>query len=81
MVPGEEPVLLRSDGVIQVALTDHADFLETITLINQVQPRLVIADGSRGGNADALAEYVRNKLNIEASSELHRKSAAWGGAT
>lgn len=79
MVPREDPVLVRADGSIRIALTDHADFIGTISLIREVNPKLVIADSSRGGDADALAEYVKRELGIEAISDTKPIGHYWGG--
>lgn len=77
MVPKQEPVAIYSK-VIRVALTDHADFTETIELIKAVSPKRLIADNSRGGNADSLAEYVTHELRIEATSVTVGKKFSWG---
>lgn len=79
MVPHEDPILVRSDNSIRIALTDHADFAGTISLIREVSPQLVIADSSRGGDADALAEYVKRELGIEAISNVRPVGNYWGG--
>lgn len=79
MTPKEDPVLRHANDSVRVALTDHADFSGTISLIKGIQPRKVIADGSRGGNADALARFVRVELGIDASSDVEEKSFSWGG--
>jgi Cft2 family RNA processing exonuclease len=78
MVPRQEPVAVY-DNLIRIALTDHADFPETVELIRAIQPKAVIADGSRGGDALHLAEHVRSTLGIPATSKLERRSRLWGG--
>jgi putative mRNA 3-end processing factor len=49
-----------------VALSDHADFNGLLQYVRECQPKLVITDNYRGGDAVALAEAIRNELNIEA---------------
>lgn len=78
MVPKEDPVLVHRNGLIRIALTDHADFSGTVELIKAVQPEYVIADGSRGGNADALANFVMNELKLPATSEERPVGLDWG---
>ena len=77
MVPKEEPIVDYGE-IVRVALTDHADFNETIELIKTIGPDKIIADGTRGGNADCLAEFVREELQMEATSETQKKSKNWG---
>ena len=78
MVPREEPVRTLPNGVIRVALTDHADFDGTIELIKAVRPARLIADNTRGGNGDALAAYVNAELGIPATATIRPTSRAWG---
>lgn len=78
MVPREDPIKTISNR-IRVALTDHADFNETINLVKAISPQNVICDNSRGGNADALAQYIREELGIPSQSECKEKTANWGG--
>lgn len=75
----DEPVSEYSNGLVKVSLTDHADFNGTIDLIRAVNPSFVFCDGSRGGDSDTLASYVRNELQIPATSEIISLSEAWGG--
>lgn len=78
MVPREDPVRLLSNGVVRVALTDHADFHGTIELIKAVKPACLIADSTRGGNGEALAAFVEGELGIPATSSVIPTSRAWG---
>jgi putative mRNA 3-end processing factor len=78
MVPKQDPIAEHNIGVTRVALTDHADFEETIELVKSICPSRVIADGTRGGNADALASFIGNELGIPASSNVRPTSLAWG---
>ncbi|MCY4142130.1 MAG: hypothetical protein OXG08_00380 [Gammaproteobacteria bacterium] len=70
--------MVLANGVTRVALTDHADFLGTIELIKAIQPKRLIADGTRAGNAKALADYVEAELGISSTSIVEPTSLAWG---
>lgn len=78
MVPREEPLVTLSNDLTRVAFTDHADFFGTIELIRAISPRHIIADGTRGGNADVLANYVVSELDIPACSRVIPTSNEWG---
>ena len=78
MVPREDPVRMLPNGVVRVALTDHSDFRGTIELIKAVEPAYIVADSTRGGNGDALADYVRAELGIPATSFAEPTSREWG---
>jgi putative mRNA 3-end processing factor len=49
-----------------VALSDHSDFEGLLEYVRQSQPRLVITDNYRAGDAEALAMHIRDELEIEA---------------
>lgn len=66
MMPRERPLVARNPRTYQVALTDHADFNQTIEYVAKAAPKLVIVDNSRGGDARTLAEEVRRRLGIKA---------------
>ena len=78
MVPREDPVRMLPNGVVRIALTDHADFHGTIELIKAVEPACLIADSTRGGSGDTLAAFVTAELGIRASSFAIPTSQAWG---
>ena len=78
MVPEQEPIKEHDAGLTRVALTDHADFCETIELITRIAPKFVIADGTRGGNPDALARFVLEELQIDAVAKTVPTTLRWG---
>ena len=78
MVPRQDPVMELANGVTRLALTDHADFRGTVELIKAIQPKYLIADGTRAGNAEALAGFVESELGIPASAIVEPTSPAWG---
>jgi len=55
----------RDEKYYRVALSDHADFSETIEYVKQSKPKFVITDDYRGSGA-ALAEAIKKDLRIEA---------------
>ena len=58
-------VLRTGEKSYRVALSDHADFKETLEHIKKINPELVITDNWRG-SGESLAEAVREKLGIKA---------------
>ncbi|AFZ24689.1 hypothetical protein Cylst_2476 [Cylindrospermum stagnale PCC 7417] len=59
--------------------SNSADVSGVVSLIQKVQPALVITYSSQDGNARLLAEYIENNLGIEASFEEQPVGLAWGG--
>ncbi len=49
-----------------IALSDHADYDELLKYVEQAQPKLVVVDNSRQGEAYYLAQGIRKELGIEA---------------
>ncbi|MBA7680014.1 hypothetical protein ES703_88321 [subsurface metagenome] len=52
----------------QVALSDHSDFEGLLEYVKKSEPRLVITDGSRAGEAFTLRQEIRKRLGIDAIS-------------
>ncbi len=48
-----------------VALSDHSDFKGLLEYVRQSQPRLVITDNYRAGDAKGLAKQIEKQLRIE----------------
>ena len=49
-----------------VGLSDHADFDELVSYVEEAKPRVLIVDAYRGGSAAyRFTEYVRNHLGIQ----------------
>lgn len=67
MVPLEAPVIQTAPNHYRVALTDHADFNQTLEYISLARPKKIILDNSRGGDAWTLAEEIRARLNLPAT--------------
>ena len=66
MVPKEDPVIQTGSRTYRVALTDHADFNETLAYVQESAPKVVLVDNSRGGDARSLATEIKSRLGIEA---------------
>lgn len=64
MVPREKPLVRTMFGHYRVAITDHADFNQTIDYVAAAGPKLVVVDNSRGGDAVTLAAEIKSRLNI-----------------
>lgn len=62
--PEDDPILMLSERHVRIALSDHADFAETIEYVRAVRPHRVITDGSRSPHAAALAEAIKARLAI-----------------
>lgn len=78
MVPRQEPILHHPNiKLTRIALTDHADFNGTISLINAIRPRQVIACGNNQGHAIALASYVSSVLGITSRADQEAKPLEW----
>lgn len=78
MVSQHDPVLELSDRAYKIALSDHADFEETIEYVKATSARIVVTDNSRGGHAVELAMAIRERLGIEAFPSSSGTSRDWG---
>lgn len=56
-----EPYKKVDDYTYVVSLSDHADFSELVTYVEKSSPELVVVDGSRSNNAEALVDYLLSK--------------------
>ncbi len=62
-----EPFRRLGPGEWLIAFSDHADFRQLVSYIDEARPKLVIVDGFRGGSAALeFAKYVRRRLGIAA---------------
>jgi putative mRNA 3-end processing factor len=57
----QDPYLKVDDYTYVVSLSDHADFEDLIRYIEKSNPQLVIIDGSRPGDAEALKNALTEK--------------------
>jgi len=77
-VHGEEPILELSDSSYQIALSDHADFNETLEYVRATNAREVITDSVHGKHASELASAIENLLGIKARPAKPIYSRDWG---
>ena len=61
----DNPILERFGGNYSVALSNHADFEETLKYIQATGAQQVVTDNTRGGGVD-LAREVKSRLGISA---------------
>jgi putative mRNA 3-end processing factor len=77
----EDPVLVRTPRSFRVALSNHADFEQTLEYVAATGAQLVITDNIRGPAAAELAVEIEKRLGVEArpSAALHDRT--WGSST
>ncbi len=69
---------LNQSNACTLAMSDHADFNETIDYVKTTGAKKVITDAYRGRNADTLALELSKRLNIEAEPSLTGRQLSWG---
>lgn len=74
----ENPVLEYSDRALSIALTNHADFDDTLSYVAATGAKFVITDNSRGGHAVDLARELIRRLGVEAIPSELSISNEWG---
>ena len=73
------PVARHLNNHYTVAISDHADFNETLEYIDSVNPKMVLTDPSSGKDyANNLSTQIRNKLNIDSHIININRPGAWG---
>jgi putative mRNA 3-end processing factor len=77
-VHGVNPFLELSDSSYQIAISDHADFNETLEYVRETGARDVLTDSIRGNHASELAIAITKKLGIKAKPAKPVYSRAWG---
>lgn len=77
-VPSYQPLVEHSDHSYTIALTNHADFDETMAYIQSTGATKVITDCTRSHHAQKLAAEIRNRLGIEAHASTSEKPLGWG---
>ncbi|HID40838.1 MAG TPA: hypothetical protein EYP33_01640 [Pyrodictium sp.] len=64
-----EPLRRVSPREWIVSFSDHADFRQLVSYVEEARPRMLIVDGYRGGRAAAyFASYVSKRLGIPATA-------------
>jgi len=77
-VHGTNPFLELSDSSYQIAISDHADFNETLEYIRETGAKYVLTDSMHGSHAPELAIAITSKLGIKAKPAKPVYSRAWG---
>jgi putative mRNA 3-end processing factor len=77
-VHGKEPFLELSDSSYQVAMSDHADFNETLEYVQATHAKAVLTDSLRSSHANELASAIRRSLGIAAKPAKPVYSRDWG---
>lgn len=75
---GDYPILEVSDSSCQIAISDHADFNETLQYIRETGAKYVLTDNIHGEHAPELAIAITSKLGIKAEPAKPVYSRAWG---
>lgn len=78
-IPSSTAVCQYSDRSFGVALTDHADFEETVEYVLATGAKEVITDSSRSNHAESLARAIRRKLGVAARASQNTRSYELGG--
>lgn len=78
MTKPDEPILEFSERSYSVALSNHADFNETLEYVKNTNAKFVVTDNSRNGHSHELASEIRNSLGIEAIAADCTCSHEWG---
>ncbi|MDO9529499.1 MAG: hypothetical protein Q7J27_10115 [Syntrophales bacterium] len=77
-VHGIEPFLEISDTSYQIAVSDHADFNETLEYVRATGAKVVLTDSLRSNHAKELASAIRRSLGINAKAAKPIYSREWG---
>ncbi len=64
-----EPFYEKSRDSFVIAMSSHADFCDLLLYLAYSDPRLVVTDNYRDGDAIALAEHTRRRLGKEAIAQ------------
>ena len=74
----DNPVMEYSEQSFCVALSDHADYKETLEYVRATGASKVITDNCRGGHGVELALALRRELGIEAEPSQSQYEREWG---
>lgn len=61
----EEPIRPIDYSTYLVALSDHADFEDLITYVEESKPKIVVVDGCRSGSPTSLAKEIERRVKIK----------------
>lgn len=77
-VHSDNPCLELSDSSYQIAISDHADFNETLEYVRETGAKDVLTDSIRSNHASELAIAITKKLGIKAKPAKPIYTMAWG---
>ena len=74
----DDPVVEYSEKAFCIALSDHADYEETLEYVRATGARRVITDNYRGRHGAELALALRQELGIDAQPSRNQREREWG---
>lgn len=74
----DNPIVEYSEKAFCVALSDHADYNETLEYVRATQARKILTDNSRGRHAVELALALKRELGVDAHPSENRYTREWG---
>lgn len=73
-----DPVIEYTDNSFCVALSDHADYEETLEYVRATGAKKVLTDTTRGGHGVELALALKRELGIDAQPSNNQYVREWG---
>jgi len=74
----DDPVVEHSEKAFRVALSDHADYEETLEYVRTTGTKKVMTDTTRGGHGVELAQALKRELGIDAQPSNNQYVREWG---
>ncbi|RKU28223.1 hypothetical protein C6497_09560 [Candidatus Poribacteria bacterium] len=74
----DNPVVEYSEKAFCIALSDHADYNETLAYVHATQARRILTDNSRGKHAVELALALKRELGVDAQPSENKYTREWG---
>ncbi len=74
----DHPVVEYSEKAFRVALSDHADYEETLEYVRATGAKKVMTDTTRGGHGVELAQALKRELGIDAQPSNNQYVREWG---
>lgn len=76
----DTPIVEYSERAYGVAISNHADFDDTMEYVRATNAKLVVTDNTRGGRGYRLATEIKRRLRIEAKPSSSVENREWGGS-
>ena len=73
-----DPVVEYSEKSFCIALSDHADYQETLEYVRSTGAKKVMTDTTRGGHGVELAMALKRELGLDAFPSNNRYVREWG---